>query len=173
MEINYEEQAKQLIQEIYPYVCDCNDPEDYQEAIGYFNLQNHTHICFKYGSTRVVFITNNYVIKIDCGRPHDLRDFGTCAKEVAMYARARKDGFDYLFAKITRYFYKHMNFYIMPLINDVGTAEENADYYMDDIEYTWIMEQHLFDLHSMNFGWKNGHVCLIDYAAYDDDDEEE
>jgi hypothetical protein len=70
-----------------------------------------------------------------------------------------------MFAKIERYAYRGLNFYIMPRIHGIERTEYNAEDYMTDDELNWCDSQGLTDLHNGNYGWKNGHIVIIDYAA--------
>ena len=79
---------------------------------------------------------------------------------------AKKEGFDYLFCPITHYEYNSRNYYIMPKINGVGRADDNhAWHYMTEKESTWCADHGLCDLHSDNFGFRKGKLCIVDYAC--------
>jgi hypothetical protein len=69
-----------------------------------------------------------------------------------------------LFAKISRYDYNGTAFYIMPRIHGVGKTDWDADEYLTEDENDWVYE-HVCDLHNGNYGWKDGHVVIFDYAA--------
>jgi hypothetical protein len=109
-------------------------------------------------------ITSDYVVKIDYD-PRAIKRWGGCEEEMRLYAQAKADGFDYLFAKITRYEYEGYTFYIMPRIKGIGKYEDDAWKYMSYAEWDWCHKHRLCDLHSFNYGWRNGQVCLIDYGA--------
>lgn len=165
MKSNYEERAKRFIHSIYNYITDCVEPEDFEQAMYFYNCEYNRKVIVQHGLTRVALITSDYVIKINCGTLRNLNDFGDCEKEVELYEMAEEEGFDYLLAKITPYYYGDMVFYIMPRIHGVGRTYEDANYYMTFAELDWCAEKRLFDLHNGNYGWRNKHICLIDYAA--------
>ena len=39
-------------------------------------------------------------------------------------------------------------------------------------ERQWCLDHEITDLHSGNYGFRNGHICIIDYACYGYDDGE-
>ena len=165
MKSNYEERAKRFIHNIYNYICDCTEPEEYEEAINAYNYEHSRKVEVQHGLTRVAFITSDYVVKVNCGWASNLETFGDCDKEVALYKMAEEDGFAYLFAKITPYEYGDITFYIMPRIHGIGRTYDDANYYMNASEEQWCSDKGIFDLHNGNYGWYNKHICLIDYAA--------
>lgn len=165
MKSNYEERAKKFIHQIYSFIRDCYETDDYAHAVDSFNYIYNRKVYFAHGLTRVAFITSDYVVKINCGTCYALEQFGDCEKEMEVYEMAEENGFEYLFAKITRYCYKDMTFYIMPRIGGIGRYPCDADRYMSYDERCWCTNIGIFDLHNLNYGWRNHHVCLIDYAA--------
>ena len=129
---------------------------------------NHTHrrnVIFSHGLTRYAFITSDYVIKIDYDAD-EVRQFGGCYTEYELYKYALADGMEYMFAEITPYVYKKRTYYIMPRINGIGKTYNDATYYMDKKERNWCRNWGLMDLHYLNYGWRNKHICIIDYAAH-------
>ncbi len=38
-------------------------------------------------------------------------------------------------------------------------------------ERNWWEKHQLYDLHSMNYGFQDGHVCIFDYACFERDNE--
>ena len=166
MKANYEERAKKFIAQVYPYIKNCRDNFDFELAIHQFNKLNHRKVQVAYGSTRIALITSDYVIKVDYDG-WGTGIFGSCKSEVRMYRQAKRDGFDYLLAKITPYRQKYnRTFYIMPRIKGVGRTPWDADFYLTNTEEDWV-EEHIGDLHNENYGWKNGHIVIIDYAHND------
>lgn len=160
---NYVERAKDFIAKLYPYIQNCYDEHDFANAIYHFNQEHHRRVYMEYGSTRIALITSDYVIKINYdgwGRG----SFGDCADEVRMYRKAVQDGYDYLLAKITPY-RKNYNrtFYIMPKITGIERTYGDAENYVTEEEYDWLCSN-IGDRHNKNYGWKNGHIVIIDYA---------
>ncbi len=128
-----------------------------------FNSTHKRSVIFTYGYTRLVFITSDYVIKIN----YFESNFGLCEDEVMVYNQAKKDNMDYLFAKITPYEFNGNIYYIMPRINGIDEDSERVveDYLTND-EYNYVFNYlGLHDLHCGNFGFKNGEVILVDYAC--------
>lgn len=166
MRSDYETRAIHFIHQIYDYIIDCCEDEDYANAIGYFNMANHRKVQVQSGQTRVAFITSDYVVKITYGSDDAINSWGDCEDEMEMYEQAEEDGYAYMFAKITHYSYRDKDFYIMPRINGVGSSWNDATEYMTDDEYNWCRDKGLIDLHCHNYGWRNRHICLIDYAAH-------
>lgn len=164
MRNTYEVRAEKFIHEIFNYIYDCENKEDYKWAVKCFNFDHHRRVRVAHGLTRVVLITSDYVVKIDCGTQYHIHTFGGCANEFDIYAQAEVDGFEYLFAKPTAIEYKGRRFCVMPRIRGIGRGEGDADGYMDTDESDWVCER-VFDMHSKNYGWKDGHPVLIDYAA--------
>ena len=174
MKSDYITRAKRLIQQLYNYIEDCKIGKDYLKAINNFNQHKSRHIQITSGMTRRVFICSDYVIKIDM--PHS--DFGTCEDEYEQYQQALDDGYEYLFAPITRFKYKDRLFYIMPRVRTLGYQLPNHDieYYLtwDDWDY---LIHHVDDIHDGNWGILHNQPVVFDYACrnydHDDDYEEE
>lgn len=160
MRSNYEDRAKQFIQQIFPYIEDCETHDERLEAVLTFNSQNHRKVKYAHGSSRYALISSDYVVKVD----YRHTCWGTSEDEIELYNEAVQDGFEYLFAKISRYQYRDRYFYIMPRIEGVGSTPWDADEYLEEDEADWCW-YHVCDLHNENYGWKNGHVVIIDYAA--------
>lgn len=169
----YEERAKSFIELLFPMIKDCDeDVWDYIKATEKFNATYKRNVQCRHGLARVAFITSDYVVKFDYD--HDETTvIGGCEDEIKIYAIAERHGFDYLFAKITRYRYNGKTFYIMPRIRGVGSKDYcggYADEYMTEKEREFCDSLNLTDLHPFNYGFRNHHVCLVDYACrYDDD----
>ena len=167
MRNSYEVRAQKFIQKVFPSIEDImNDPYEVEEVMQMFNHLNHRKVRVCFGDARIALITSDYVIKytydFECEE-----EIGGGDNEVELYAQAVKDGFEHLFAKVTRYNYKNISFYIMPRIEHIGEYRNlyhHADYYMADEEKDWCEEHHLTDLHCNNYGFRNGKVCIVDYA---------
>ena len=161
MKNDYEIRAQKFIRQIFPYLDGLTDHDDRWYAVYAFNLDHHRKVSYSHGMSRYALITSDYVVKVD----YKETQFGCCEDEIDLYTEAEMDGFDYLFAKITRYTYQGVNFYIMPRIYGIERKEYDADWYMSEEEKDWCYNHDLCDLHNENYGWKNGHVVIFDYAA--------
>lgn len=161
---NYEERAKKFIAQIYPFIKDCESTPEFSAAVNRFNFTAHRKVKMEFGSTRIAFITSDYVVKFDYNG-WGIGKFGSCNDEVRMYRYAVESGYGHLLAKITpyRYNYNH-TFYIMPKISGIGKYPYDADCYLEGDEYNWVNEN-IYDCHSYNYGWKDGHIVMIDYAC--------
>lgn len=166
MKNDYIVRAMKFIAAIAPYIEGCCDKWDYFRAVERFNHDHHRNVKVSNGATRVALITADYVIKFNYG--DRTRLFGGCRDEVRLYKQAEKDGYEYLFAKITAKVYNHKTYYIMPLVRGIGKYEDTevTDFLRFD-EVCWIRDHRLFDLHEYNYGFKNGRPIIIDYAAQD------
>lgn len=167
MRNDYEVRAQKFIQELFPYLINCSACYEFEGAVLNFMIDHpRRKISFDHGMTRVAFMTSDYVVKIDYSE-ENIAKFGGGEKEIEFYEMAEREGFDYLFAKISRYEYQGMTFYIMPRIRGIEKHWDDAWWYMTQEESDWCTDHHLYDLHSKNYGWRNGKVCIIDYGAYD------
>lgn len=128
-----------------------------------YNMAYKRNVKFEYGYTRFVFITSDYVIKMDYFKSQ----FGLCCDEVRTYEQAKKDHMEYLFAKITPYEFNGNVYYIMPKVTGINEdRDEEIEDLLTEDEYCYVFEDlHLQDLHRGNFGVKNGQVTIIDYAC--------
>ena len=163
---SYEERAKDFIKAIFPYLNDeWNDPYDVSCNVDVFNEEHNRKVVMHHGIARIALITSDYVVKFDYD-PDEVSVVGGGEAEVRLYALAEQDGFAHLFAKVTRYEYNGRRFYIMPRIR--GISESNwyyADHFMTEEEREWCDMHSLSDLHCNNYGFRNGHVCIVDYAC--------
>ena len=163
---SYVIRAMKFAEMIYPFICDCRTVVEYCEAVDNFNAVYHRHVVLRHGQTRIALLTSDYVVKLDFGNRG--KRWGTCSDEVKGYSRAFKAGFAYLFARPTSYMVNECVFYIMPRIHDVdGERSMDEDVYFhleDDDERDFVMEN-FGDMHSANYGWKNGHPVIFDYAC--------
>ena len=164
---SYVERAKDFIQEIFPYLDgEMLDPYEVSDCVEIFNEERHRKVIMRHGIARIALITSDYVVKYDFDE-EECECVGGCKAEVALYAEAVKDGFAYLFAEITHYAYKGHDFYIMPRIRGInGDSWSHADEFMTDEENAWCDKYSLSDLHCNNYGFRNGKVCIVDYACH-------
>lgn len=170
MKSDYRMRAAKLCRLLDHYIASCRTETDFSRAVTAFNLMHHRHVIFEHGISRAVFITSDYVIKIDAWES----TFGGCKDEYMVYQQAKKDGYEYLFAEITPFCYNNHMFFIMPRIKVSGmTKEYSIDEYLNWDEWTYL-SQHVDDLHDGNWGMKNNRVVVFDYACrntYYDEDE--
>lgn len=165
MRNNYETRAKRFINSFF---ADFHMPEHRQtlyclQYVKDYNMAYKRNVKFEYGYTRFVFITSDYVIKMDYFKSQ----FGLCRDEVEVYEQAENDGMEYLFAKITPYEFNGNVYYIMPKVTGIDEErEEELEDFLSDKEYNYIYDElHLDDLHRGNFGVKDGQVTIFDYAC--------
>lgn len=172
MKNNYEVRAQKFIHKIFPIIKDImNDPYEVEDAIDLFNVTHHRNIRVHYGDARIALLTSDYVVKYTYD-PETEFEIGGGENEMELYAQAVRDGYAHLFAEIGRYNYKGISFYIMPRIKHIGEYRnlyKHADFFMTDDEANWCEEHHLTDLHCNNYGFRNGKVCIVDYAYIRDD----
>ena len=162
---NYEERAIDFIQQIYPYIVGEMTPWGVRASVKTFNAKYNRKVQVNHGIARIAMITSDYVVKFDYD-PYEVAVVGGGEAEIRMYEIAKREGYAYLFAKVTRYEYCGRRFYIMPRIR--GISENNwyhADHFMTDEENDWCDRHNLSDLHCNNYGFRNGKVCIVDYAC--------
>lgn len=162
---NYVERAKDFVEQIYPYICTCTNPWDVRQRVLIFNANFTRAVKVGSGLSRIALITSDYVVKFDYD-PEEVESIGGCDNEYELYYEAKAEGFDYLFAKITPYEYQGREFYIMPRIRGIGSGRYYAEHYMNDEEKDFCRRYRITDLHTENYGFRNGKVCLIDYACH-------
>lgn len=166
MKSSYMVRARKFANAIYPYICDCKDVFEYQMAVRAFNADFHRSVRVANGQTRIALITSDYVLKIDYGTKQKF--FGGCENEYRGYQKAFRDGFAYLFARISPVMVNEKVYYIMPRIDRIGhryngwhdawdvVEGEESDYLYDNFN----------DLHFENYGWKDGKPVIVDYAFF-------
>lgn len=160
---DYIQRAEQFIRAIAPYLAHCSTVDDYENATNAYNKEHHRYVHVEHGSTRVCFITSDYCVKIDYGN-QQFR-YGGCAEEVRFYQFAVDEGYDYLFAPITRFVYCSHEYFIMPRVYGIGDGDDDVNYLVSDDEQAWL-DEHLFDLHYENYGFDENHnPIIIDYAC--------
>ena len=169
MRNSYETRAQKFIQQIASYIKDCEDYCDLEYAICDFMMDNpRRKISVSHGMARMVLITSDYVVKMDYN-PDWVESVGGGEKEVEFYSMAENEGMEYLFAKVSRYKYNGKTYYIMPRVHGIRPDNWRDAYcYMTREEEKWCMKHRLYDLHSMNYGFRDGHVCIFDYACSED-----
>ena len=169
MRSSYEVRAQRFIRAIAPFINGCEGWEDYEYGMYNYLIEHPRRVVHcDHGMTRVVFITSDYVVKIDYS-PDNIERFGGGEQEIAFYQMAEREGMAHLFAKISRYDFNGRRYYIMPRITGIDEERwEDAWYYMTEEECEWCEDHHLYDLHCKNYGIMDGKVKIIDYGAYDE-----
>ena len=162
---SYIERAIDFIHEIDPLINNIHSYASVFYAVAEFNNTYHRNVIFCNGAVRYALLTSDYVIKFDY-EPEEVESLGGCEDEVKIYEKAQEEGFGYLFCPITRYVYGHRFYYIMPRVRGVSTAGCFAWNFMTEEEEAWCKGIGLSDLHEDNYGFRDGHVCLIDYACH-------
>lgn len=135
-------------------------------AVKEYNIRHkHSSMSLESGSTRLAFIISDYVLKVDY---QTIRSFGNSETELEAWDFIRENGMEEYFAEITKYVSKSgIIFYIMPRIKHIGEYDEEWFYdtlYDIDIGVYHFIEDNFCDFHEGNFGIKNGHPVVIDYA---------
>lgn len=160
---SYETRAEKFVQEIAPYMVGARYIRDFERGYKRYCADHpRRRVHFASGMTRVAFITSNYVIKLDYYNPSWKR-FGTCADEMDNYKTHVCNGYDYLFAKITRVRCKNRYYYIMPKVDHINSENELSTVLSYD-EWDYICNW-CYDIHGMNFGFVHGNPVIFDYAA--------
>lgn len=166
MKSSYVKRARKFMEMFLPYLTDWNT-RSIEEAVTKFNLEKHRDVKYYHGLTRRCLVTSDYAVKWDYN-PTGCATFGGCENELANYEYANDHGYGYLFATITRIKVNGRTFYVMPRIKKLalGSKYYNPDDLLTEDELCFIYdEMNLMDLHDENWGWLNGRVTLIDYAA--------
>lgn len=163
MKNNYKVRAQKFIKMIYPYVRNCTNYDSYEIACAAIRCNYpRRRIDIAHGMSRVCFITSDYVVKIDYRKTQ----WGGCEDEIANYEFARQCGYEEYFAEITRFVFGGKTFYIMPRIENIDEDGDDAQWMIEDDRFNdWLTDNGFADLHSSNYGFKNGHVVIFDYAC--------
>lgn len=164
---SYEERAKDFIKVLAVYCKGCKTKWDFLNAAAHFRQDYpRRKLIVSYGVSRIVFITSDYVIKVDY-KHNGYKWAGDCASEYANYRKYDEDGYGYLFATCTRYRCLNRYFYIMPRVRGIGNCHKDFDAALDEDEYDYVYD-HCCDLHGANYGWdfKTNKPVIIDYAPY-------
>ena len=169
MRNSYEVRAQKFIQQIANYIKNCEDYCDLEEAVCNFMMDNpRRKVAVSHGMARMVIITSDYVIKLNYNQEW-VESVGGCEEEMDFYSIAESEGMGHLFAKISAYMYGNRTYYIMPRVRGVNEWNwHSAYYYMTPEENKWCRHHGLNDLHSGNFGFRNGHVCIFDYGCIEE-----
>ena len=133
----------------------------------------HRRVNSECGSSRVVFFTSDYAIKVDTSAQNW---WGTSADEIAVYEFAREHGYEHLFTPVTEYCINHQVFYIYPRIKSTirdrgiykGDEDDKYAYYdfFTDDDDRWFLDKYISDLHLANISTLHGKPIIIDYACH-------
>lgn len=167
MKTPYTYRAEKFIKILFPYIKKELEKKnrsvcDMWRCVEVFNKEKKRKVVFDSGASRMVFISSDYVVKVDLkGKSWA----GTSEDEYKMYLFAQKEGFDYLFAPSTRIEYNGYFFYIMPRAHDIDGCRDEEYFYeeLNDEEYDFICN-FINDIHGKNFGYLHQKIVLIDYA---------
>lgn len=159
---DYITRATKFIKQFHPYTVQY---ETYRKAVRMFNTDYHRHVRLKSGATRVAFITSDYVVKVDEGEEWKIREFGNCAKEYETYQFMVEHGYASYFARVDKVEYKGVCYYVMPLVKGIGKREGEAWEWITDDDASDFITAYVDDLHDGNYGWKDGHPVIFDYAC--------
>lgn len=143
----------------------CSCLNDFEQAIEHYNNTHSRRLRYAHGVSRLAIIRSDYVIKFDMtpeegwenGRAGDNR-----TEEMA-YKQAVIDGMQHLLAETTLVTIKGRAVTIMPKIDHVDDYDRNWWEYCTKEEENWL-NYNICDLHEGNVGYRNGKVCVIDYA---------
>ena len=146
-------------------------------AVKEYNIRHkHSSMSLESGSTRLAFIISDYVLKVDY---QTIKFYGSSETELEAWNFICESGMEEYFAEITKYTSKSgITFYIMPRIKHIGEYDEewfNDTLFETDIVAYDFIQDDFYDFHENNFGIKNGHPVIIDYAwnySVDVEDEE-
>ena len=164
---SYEERAKDFIKEIFPFLRDFESPWTTRQDVRMYNASRTRNVKVACGCARIALLTSDYVVKWDYDED-EVNAVGGSENEIALYEIAEKEGFAYLFAKITRYEYNGRKFYIMPRVNGIHDSNGRAWQYMTNAERAWCQNHYLTDLHCNNYGLVNHKVIIVDYGFQTD-----
>lgn len=162
---DYIERAKDFIEQVFPYISVCTNPWDAGQRIEMYNADFDRKVIVRSGLSRIALITSDYVIKFDYD-PDEIDSIGGCENELELYEQAKAEGFAYLLAEITPFLFHERKFYIMPRIRGIGSGHHYAENYMTPSEKDFCRRHKITDLHTSNYGFRHGHVCLVDYACH-------
>lgn len=164
MKSDYRERAFHFLQEVYPYINGYMDePYLVIRRIRIFNHAKSRNVQVRNGCARIALITSDYVIKFDYDEDEAQR-IGGCEDEVDFYDFIKKNHMEHLFAEITPVSYMNHKFYIMPRISGIGRHEGRRIEYFLNTKDSMFVHSYLYDMHSGNYGWKNGYPIIVDYA---------
>lgn len=165
MKSDYRVRAMKFLRSIFPYIDGYMwDFDEVMYWVKKYNDDKKRHVLVSCGSARIALITSDYVIKWDYDNA-SADEIGGCNDEYRAYQEAKRAGYEYLLAEVTPVEYQGLSFVIMPRIDKVGRRYNGGDIqlFLTREEYEWVFKFDK-DIHSYNWGIRNGKACLIDYA---------
>lgn len=164
--MSYADSAREFLNN---YVNELDDMRKHFGVCRFRDFAYNHEMIFSAGMTRIVLIGYDFVIKID--KPRDdvgsWAAFGNCYQEYNNYKKATKDGYEYLFAEITKIKVGHHFYYIMPRVDTNHTCEDDA-WELDGLseEESDYLSSNFMDLHELNYGFDDfGNLKIFDYAV--------
>lgn len=132
-------------------------------VISRYNTVHRSSLKVSAGFARVAIIGYGWVIKLD----QKISCAGNCQEEVIAYEMIKRNGFSYLFAEPTSFFYQGHTYYIYPKIENIDPKRTMHDLYNAlDEEESEFLDDYFSDLHGGNFGFDTlGNPIIIDYAS--------
>lgn len=160
MKTDYTVRAQKFLDEIFPVIEKyLDDPYNLADTLFDYCAKKRERVQVRNGVSRWAVIRSDYVIKYDYNEDCWA---GNCPNEVRKYAQAEKDGYAYLFAKITPVVSHNITFYIMPRVKNIGHHRDLVNALTnDEWDYIWNVTN---DLHYYNYGWKDDKPVIVDYA---------
>ena len=165
---DYELRAIDFIKEICPFIEeDLTSPFVVRQNVAFYNMKYNRKVVVRSGCARIALITSDYVVKFDYD-PEEVESLGGCQNEMYLYDIAEREGYAYLFAKISHVQWHGHDFYIMPRVHGINDSNGRGWQYMTAKERAWCKAHSLTDLHCGNFGFREGRICIIDYGFQED-----
>ena len=170
MKKSYIERAMRMAEILSSYMDSYNKNESIytkckMAAFEYNKRHSRSSMWCDNGSTRIAFLISDYVLKVDY---REIKTYGNSETELEAWNFICENGMEEYFAEITKYTSKSgITFYIMPRIKNVGEYDEEwlfETLYETDIGAYDFIQDNFYDFHENNFGIKNGHPVIIDYA---------
>lgn len=165
MKSTYEARAIKFARLLAILFAGCSELSDFEYAVDWYNAHHTRKLTTAHGVSRFAIIRADYVIKFDMVPTGSFRDgrAGNCSSEEQVYERAVADGFEYLLAKTTVMTLEDHTVAIMPRVDHVNDEDRWWGDFCTREEYRWL-EENVNDLHEGNVGYRNGKVCVVDYA---------
>lgn len=167
MKTPYTYRAEKFIKILFSYIKEELEKKkrstvDMRACVDAFNKEKKRKVVFDSGASRMVFISSDYVVKVD---KQTTCWAGTSEDEFKMYQFAIENGFDHLFAPISSFLYNGYAFYIMPRAHDINQWR-NEDFFYDTLtaSESEFISDYITDIHGGNFGYLHKDLVLIDYA---------
>ena len=165
MKVDYEVRALKFAKVLVTLFANCATYYDFVAAVELYNKTHTRKLCYASGVSRFAVMRADYVIKFDMAPEAGWEDgrAGNNDTELQVYETAVADGMEYLLAKTTIAHVGNRDVAIMPRISHVDDYDRYWREYCTAEEARWL-DLHLRDLHDGNVGYRNGKVCVIDYA---------